>query len=195
MTGIDLELITTATADENSYKISGIPEKLWQVFKEAAKFEMPEKGELAWASVLTEIIQKHVVGDVYTYIMTDIPTEAKEAFERAANQADMTTDHIIAVMFKQAGEGKLHLLNMITEEGAEHGYRVLVIAGLSDIAWEKWRTTAATVDLAPEELIGSMFEAAAGGNLQLTRTPSDPHNYNYKEHKNGRPNNPNKRPN
>lgn len=181
MSTIDLEFITTATGEDGRYNISGIPHKLWEVFTEAAKEAMPEKGDLAWASVLTEIIQKHVIGDVYTYIMTDIPQEAREAFARAAGQADLSLDHIIGVMFKQAMAEKLHILNMITEEGAEKGYRVLVIAGLSDPAWEQWTKVALGVDMAPEELIGLMFEAAAGGTLNLTPAPEDPHKYKFEE--------------
>ena len=181
MSSIDLEFLTTAHGDDGRYAISGIPDKLWEVFKEAAKQAMPEKGDLAWASVLTEIIQKHVIGNVYTYIMTDIPQEARDAFEKTANQADLSTDHIIGVMFKQAMAGKLHILNMITEEGVESGYRVLVIAGLSDPAWQQWADVAKGVDLAPEELIGTMFEAAAGGTLNIDPAPQDPHKYDFEE--------------
>lgn len=181
MTAIDLEFITTASGDDNQYKISGIPQKLWEMFTQAARREMPEKGELAWASVLTEIIQKHVVGDVFTYIMTDIPQEAKDAFERAAGQAELSIDHIIGVMFKQAMQDKLHILNMITEEGAKQGYRVLVIAGLGEPAWQKWTEIAKSVELAPEELIGMMFEAAAGGSVTLTPFPQDPHKAQFQE--------------
>lgn len=177
---IDLEFLTTASENDSKFSIKGIPDKLWQVFCEAAKNAMPEKGNLAWASVLTEIIQKHVEGNVYTYIMTDIPQEARQKFEQAARQADLTMDHIIGVMFKQAMSDKLHILNMISEE-AKDGYRVLVIAGLSDIAWAAWEKTALGVHLAPEELIGMMFEAAAGGTLKLEPFPVDPHEYNYEQ--------------
>ena len=176
---MDLEFITTASEGEEGYKISGIPDKLWKVFAQACEDAMPEKGKLAWASVLTEIIQKHVEGNTYTYIMTDIPQEARVKFERAAGQADLSMDHIIGVMFKCAMEEHLHIVNMVDPESTKEGYITLVVAGLSQPAWQKWGDVAKTAGMFPEELIGHMFAAASSGNISLDPVDTDDHNATF----------------
>lgn len=114
---IDLEFLTTASQDKNKFSIAGIPEKVWQVFLDKARQEMPEKGDKAWASVLTEIIQKHISSSHISYIMTDIPAEAMEKFRLTCAQADIHPDHLIKTLFGDAMENNLYIVNLIALTG------------------------------------------------------------------------------
>lgn len=170
MAKIDLNLYTTATKDGDQYKIADIPPKLWAQFTERAKVLMPERGDDAWSAFLSNAIASVCDGDSHTFIMTDIPANAKNSLDDACESAKVRADQVIGQIFKSAMDGKFHLLN-ITDFTQVEDTHTLVIVGLPDKAWQGWDAVAQQANVETEYLLGMFFEAAASGSLNFKGDP------------------------
>lgn len=155
--GIDLDLITTATSEDNKYRISGIPDKLWEIFTRHAKEIMPEKGNNAWASLLTEMIQSHIEGNWYSFIMTEIPLEARDALAKVCNDAGLSSDALIGLLFKRAMDENLHVMNMVRTEDPEAERKTMVITGIDSKDWNNVGKTCQQAELTIDEIFRIIF--------------------------------------
>jgi len=186
---IDLNLYTSASKEGDQYKITDIPPKLWAQFVERAKTILPEHGDNAWSAFLGAAITSVCDGNSHTFIMTDIPADAKVAMDEACTRAHCRADQVIGQLYRSAQLGKIHLLNITDAEQTDETH-TMVIVGLPDKAWAGWDAIGQQANVETGHLLGMMIEAAGSNNLRLsgidqrTRPPGIP------EHPNGNKGNP-----
>lgn len=174
--GIDLELLVSAAQKGTTYSITGIPDKVWEIFKQSAKEMMPEKGETAWSSVLTEFITSHIdQRELFTFIMTSIPREAVDILDTTARSAGMSLDALIATLFMSSQQGTFHLINMgqgkyDPDDDSLPLPKTIVITGLSSAAWAKWSQVAEKMSMPPEFALGMFFQGVEQGSVTFEQT-------------------------
>lgn len=132
---------------------------------------------MAWASFISEAMASLVKGETSTLIMTDIPLGASAALEETCVQAKLTSQRLVAALYRSAEQGKLHVLR-ITGKGpdgkqiVEDESRVLVTTGVSDDAWAAWKLFADTLEVPVEEFFAHLLWASAYGEIRVTK-PGD----------------------
>lgn len=163
---IDLNIITNASHDDRNWNIADVPAKLWTQFVKRAEELMPEHGESAWSAFLCNAIASVCDGNQHTFIMTDIPIEAKAALDSACRQAECREDQIIAQLYKSAMLGKFHLLKIRDEDQLEDTHTITVI-GLPDAAWQGWDKVGRQAGMDAYKILGHIFQAAMDGGLKF----------------------------
>lgn len=162
-------LKSSISKDGATWSIDGIPESLWKQFWERSQELMPEKGENAWSAVLCEAIASICDGSTHTFIMTDIPADAKRAFDETCKEANSREDQVIAQAYKAAMLGKLHLLKIRDPEQEDNTHTMIVI-GLPDKAWQGWEKIAGIAGVQDANMMLAMFfESAANDQLRFTK--------------------------
>ena len=169
MAKVQLDLITGSGGKGDHWHIDGIPNRLWDEFREKAKDVMPEKGDSAWSSILCEAMASVCDGDSHTFIMTDIPIEARQNFDAACEHAECRSDEVIGHIWKAAQDKTVHIIRFsgVDEDVPPHA---LTIIGLPDSAWQAWANIASQYDQSAETLVGALFQAAANGGLKMDKT-------------------------
>lgn len=166
MSKVDLNLYTTATREGDQYKIGDIPPKLWAQFVERAKLILPEHGDNAWSAFLCNAIASVCDGNSHTFVMTDIPNDAKEAMDQACEGARCRPDQVIGQLYRSAQLGKIHILN-ITDDEQRDLTHTMVIVGLPDRAWAGWDRLGRQANVEPGYFLGMMLEMAANDQLRF----------------------------
>lgn len=166
MTKIDLNLYTTTAKEGDQYKIADIPPRLWAQFIKRAQEVLPERGEDAWSAFLCDAITSVVDGDSHTFIMTDIPVDAKQALDEACAGAHCRADQVIGQIYRSAQLGKIHILNITDAEQTDETH-TMVIVGLPDKSWQGWDRIGQQANVETGYLLGMLLEAAGNDNLQF----------------------------
>lgn len=171
MNKIDLNLYTTTAKEGDQYKIADIPPKLWAQFVKRAQEVLPERGEDAWSAFLCDAITSVVDGDSHTFIMTDIPIDAKQALDEACQAAHCRADQVIGQIYRSAQLGKVHILNITDREQTDETH-TMVVVGLPDKSWQGWDTIGKQANVETGYLLGMLLEMA--GNDSLRFSPVNP---------------------
>lgn len=168
---INLEFITTAAKQGNTYSINGIPEKVWAMFMQVSEEIAPEKGKEAWFHLITEWITSHLdQKELSTFMMTNIPTEARIELDTTCREAGMSTDAVIAAMFLSAMKGSFHLINMGQGPSRdEEATETIIVTGMNKATWDRWSQVSEQFNITPEQFVGLIFHGVTSGDVQMVK--------------------------
>jgi hypothetical protein len=154
----------TLTINEDS--IEGVPEEIWEKFKERTKINFPNRGDDAWAFFISEVILAVGGGtnEVASYFMTDVPLKNAKALEDIFAQANLKWDLFHAYLLTVAVRDKhLRIINFTGEDRQEFGTFIATGIPMKALAQIE-QVSGASV----EDFMAALFLAASEGTITLT---------------------------
>ena len=164
---ISFSFVATGGKGKGSATVDGIPDDLWARFVERAAEIMPERGNDAWAAVLSEVIANvGGGGQTHTLILTDIPMAAVDALNETAASVEETADSLVAKMYLFASGNALHVVKMIDEQ--RQPSHLMMLYGIPQRHWDAWTKLAAMAKETPESMFGLLLQLVENGNAVIT---------------------------
>lgn len=165
---ISFSFVASGGKGKGSATVDGIPADLWERFVERAAEIMPERGENAWAAVLSEVIANiGGGGNTHTLILTDIPVEAVNALNETATSVDETADSLIAKLYLFAQGNSLHIVKMLDNQ--RQPAHLMMLYGIPQRHWDAWAKLATVAQETPESMFGLLLQLVESGNAVITK--------------------------
>jgi len=157
--------------DRKRWFIDDLPEDVWDVFVNKSKGLMPEKGDKAWASVLSEVIANVVDDGQQTFIMTGIPHKALDNLRILSSSAGLNKDGLYALVLDGAMREKLSIIKFNVDELKDkQSKRMVVMINVPEKSLERLTEIIRTIE--PEQdfagFLGRMMESAYSGTLEFS---------------------------
>jgi hypothetical protein len=171
---IGVEILTDK--DGRKYLIDGIPPDVWNSFTETAKQLRSdvENPALAWAALLSDIIESIANTEKKSIILRDIPAGHIEAFALRCSQAGMDIPGLLTNMITSAEKNKFYLANYAVKreiDGKEkivRGSNTIVLTGITEKAIKPFEVLFDKHSISIAQLFAQFFSQIEAGEIELT---------------------------